>query len=210
MDHCEASCEAEIQCLCRVLSLVATRRGPIAILDCPPVLFNAYGNWCRAVNRPIPVAHVVFDSDVLRHIVHEASFVCVGSVDPFATVEYLVQRLKRVRHQAWLLILPQFRLCLESDEIPSPSLCGVIQELLDHWADIKICLSNDVLLMKKNINAVDLDTMLCSDRLGLPRLALLHVVLLCFQSNCKRQFETVVKIMLAGTSVTFASSTGVC
>ena len=76
------------------------------------------------------MAAVVFDSDALRHMVHEASFICVGSVDPFATVEYLVQRLKRVRRQAWLLDLPQFRLCLESGEIPFPSLCGVIQEPL--------------------------------------------------------------------------------
>ena len=143
-------------------------------------------------------------------MVHEASFKCVGSVDPLATVEYLVQRLKRVRHQAWLLNLPQFRLCLESGEIPFPSLCGVIQELMDHCADMKICLSNVTLLMKKNINAVDLDSLLCSDRLGLPRLALFHVVLLCFQSNCKCQFESAGQTMLAEISVTFASSIGVC
>ena len=49
MDHCEASCEAEIQCLGRVLSLVATRRGPVAIQNCPPVLFNSYVEWCRTV-----------------------------------------------------------------------------------------------------------------------------------------------------------------
>ena len=160
MDHCEASCEAAIQCLARVLLLVATRRGPVAIQNCPPVLFNAYVEWRRTVDRPIPMAAVVFDSHVLRHMVHEASFMCVGSVDPFATVEYLVQRLKRVRHQAWRLDLPQFRLCLESGEIPFSSLGGVIQKLLDQWADIKICLSNDVWLMKKNINAVDLDSLL--------------------------------------------------
>ena len=135
---------------------------------------------CRAVGRPVPIAVVVFDSDVLRRMINDASFMFVGSVDPFATLEYLVQRLKQVRHQAWLLNLLRFRMCLEFGEIPAASLCDVIQELLGIWADIKICLSNDVLLMEKNVNVVDLDSLLCSDRLGVPRLACLHVVMLCF------------------------------
>ena len=105
-----------------------------------------------------------------------------------------MQRLKRVvRHQAWLLNLPRFRMCLESGAIPAASWCDVVQELLDNWSDIKNCLSSDTLLMKKNVNVVDLDSLLCSDRLGLPRLALLHVVLLCFRSNCKKQFESSVR-----------------
>ena len=189
----EASCETEIQCIARILSLVPTRQGPVSIQGCPPVLFNAYVDWCQAVGRPVPIAAIVFDCDVLRRLMHDASFMCVGSVDPFATVEYLVQRLKRVRHQAWLLNLPRFRMCLESGVIPAASWCDVVQELLDNWSDIKICLSNDTLLMKKNVNVVDLDSLLCSDRLGLPRLALLHVVLLCFRSNCKKQFESSVR-----------------
>ena len=187
------SCETEIQCLARVLSLVPTRQGPVSIQGCLPVLFNAYVDWCQAVGRPVPIAAIVFDCDVLRRLMHDASFMCVGSVDPFATVEYLVQRLKRVRHQAWLLNLPRFRMCLESGVIPAASWCDVVQELLDNWSDIKICLSNDTLLMKKNVNVVDLDSLLCSDRLGLPRLDLLHVVLLCFRSNCKKQFESSVR-----------------
>ena len=56
----EASCETEIQCLARVLSLVPTRRGPMSIQGCPPVLFNAYVDWCQAVSRPVPIAAVVF------------------------------------------------------------------------------------------------------------------------------------------------------
>ena len=178
----EASCETETQCL----SLVPTRQGPVSIQGCPIVLFNAYVDWCQAVSRPVPIAAVIFDCDVLRRLMHDASFMCVGLVDPFATVEYLVQRLKRVRHQAWLLNLPRFRMCLESGDIPAASLCDVIQELLHNWSDIKICLSNDVLLMKRNVNVVDLDSLLCSDRLGLPRLALLHIVLLYVRSNSKK------------------------
>ena len=136
---------------------------------------------------------------------------CVGSVDPFATVEYLVQRLKRVRHQAWLLNLPRFRMCLESCDIPAASLCDVIQELLDNWSDIKICLSNDVLLMKKkNVNVVDLDSLLCSDCLGLSRLTLLHVVLLGFRSDCKKQFESSVPDLVVGFSVISVFSIGAC
>ena len=84
-------------------------------------------------------------------------------------------------------------MCLESGAIPAASWCDVVKVLLDNWSNINICLSNDTLLMKKNVNFVDLDSLLCSDCLGLPRLALLHVVLLCFRSNCKRPFESSVR-----------------
>ena len=184
------SCESEIRCLSYVLSLVSTRRGPIAIQTCHPVLFNAYVDWCRSMGRPVPVVAAIFDFDLLRRLVRDASLVCVGPVDPFAAIEYLVQRLKKFCSQAWLLNLPQFRLCLESGVVPPEALCDVLQELLDNWSDVKICLSNDVLLMRKNINVVDLDSLLCSDRFGLPRLALLHVLVLCFRSNCKKLFES--------------------
>ena len=192
-DRGAVSCEAEMQCLSRVLLLVSTSRGPATIVDCPPVLFNAYVDWCCSVGRPVPIVSVTFGPDLLRRLINESSFVCVGSVDPFATVEYLVQRLKRVRHQAWLLNLPQLRLCLESGVVPFESLCEVLQELLDNWADVKLCLSNDVLLMKKAVNVVDLDSLLCSDRLGLPRLALLHVILLCYCSNFRKQQDPNVR-----------------
>ena len=69
----------------------------------------------------------------------------------------------------------------------------MLQELLDHWADVKLCLSNDVFVMRKSANVVDLDSLLCSDRFGLPRLALLHVVLLCFRANCKKLFDPNVR-----------------
>ena len=192
-DQAAVSCESEIQCLSGALSLVSTRRGPVSVENCSPVLFNAYVDWCRAVGRPVPLVAVSFDGDLLRRIVNEAGLSCVGSVDAFAVVEYLVQRLKRVRHQAWLLNLPQFRLCLDSGVVPFAVLCDVLEELLSNWSDIKICLANDMLLMKKSINVVDLDSLLCSDRLGLPRLALLHVVLLCFRTNCAKLFDPSVK-----------------
>ena len=106
-------------CEARVLSLVSTRRGPVAIQSCPSVLFNAYIDWCCSVGRPVPVAAAVFDSDLFRRLVREASLTCL---DPFAAVEYLVQRLKKFSHQAWLLDLPRFRLCLESGVVPFESL----------------------------------------------------------------------------------------
>ena len=71
------------------------------------VLFNACIDWCRSVGRPVPLVALTFDPDLLRRLINESNFVCVGSMDPFATVEHLVQRLKRVRHPGWLLNLPQ-------------------------------------------------------------------------------------------------------
>ena len=166
---------------------MSTIRGPASPLNWPPVLFNGYIDWCQNVGRPVPVVATAFDPDLLRRLINESSIVCVGSMDPFSALEYLVQRLKRVRHQAWLLNLPQLRLCLETGVVPFASLCGVLQELLDNWADVKLCLSNNVVLMKKSMNVVDLDSHLCADRLVLQRFAFLHVVLLCYNSNFRRQ-----------------------
>ena len=135
-DHDVTSCESEMWCPLRVLSLVSTSRGPASIVNCPPVLFNGYVDWYPAVGRPVPVVAVAFDSNLLRRLINESSFVCVGSVDPFAAMEYLVQRLRRVRHQSWFLKLHQLRLCLECGFIPFDLLCGVLQDLLDNWADV--------------------------------------------------------------------------
>ena len=207
-DRGAASCEEGIQCLARVLSLVSTRRGPVAIQPFPSVLFKAYIDWCRSVGS-MPVVSVVFDSDLLRHLVCEVNLACVGSVDSFAIVKYLAQRLKKCFHQAWLLNLPQFRLCLESGVVPFESLCDVLQQLLDHWSDVKICPPNTDLLMKNNINVVDLNSHLCSDRLGLSRLALLHLLLLCFRSICLKFFEPSVTDYSENLPV-FAFTIGVC
>ena len=182
-----------MRCLARVPSLVSTSRGPASIMKCPLVLFNGYIDWCQAVGRPVPVVAMALDPDLLRRLINESSIVCVGSVDPFSALEYLVQRLKRVRHQAWLLNVPQLRLCLESGVVPFESLCGVLPELLDNWADVKLCLSNNGLLRKKSTNVVDLDSLLCADRLVLPRFAFLHVVLLCYNSNFRRQQDPKVR-----------------
>ena len=130
--HGAASCESEMQYLSRVLSLVSTSRGHAAIANCPPVLFNACMDWCRSLGQPVPLVAVSFDPDLLHRLIYESSFACVGLVDPFAILQYLVQRLERVRHQAWLLNLPQLRLCLESGVLSIESLCGVLLELLDN------------------------------------------------------------------------------
>ena len=47
--------------------------------------------------------------------------------------------------------------------------------------------------MKKTVNVSDLDSLLCSDRLGLPRLALLHVILLSYCSNFRKQQDSNVR-----------------
>ena len=119
-------------CLSRVLSLVSTDKGPVVIQGCPPILFNAYADWCQVVGHPVSLVAAVFDADYLRGLIHEASFMGVGSVDPFSTVDYLVQRLRRFRHQNWVLQLPRFQLCLESGVVPFECFCDVLQELIDN------------------------------------------------------------------------------
>ena len=115
------SCEAEIRCLSCVLSLVSTRHGPVAIQNCPPVLFNAYMDWCRSMGRPVPVVATIFGVDLLRRLVRDASLVCVGSVDFFAVIEYLRHRLKVSEASFEKVYSPG----LASELAAIPSLLGV-------------------------------------------------------------------------------------
>ena len=117
----------------------------------------------------------------------------VGSEDWFSTVDYLVQRLRKFRHQNWLSLLPGSRLCLETGVVPFDTLCDVLLELVENCTDTKLCLSNDVLLIKKSVNVVDLDPFLCSDCHRLNCSAFLHVVLLCFRANCTKQFDSAIR-----------------
>ena len=68
--------EAYIRCLPRALSLVSTRRGSVAIENCPPILFNSYVDWCRLVGRHVPIVSVSFGSELLRRLVNDACFAC--------------------------------------------------------------------------------------------------------------------------------------
>ena len=95
---------------------------------------------------------------------------------------------------------------------PFDSHSDGLQELLDNRTDVKFCISNDVLLMKQTVNVVDLDSLLCSDCLGLSRLALLKVVLLCFRSNFQKQFEPTINDYAMSVEIlqNLPFSTGVC
>ena len=81
-DHVAVSCESELQCVSQVLSLVSTSRGPASIMGCSPVFFNAFVDWCRLVENPVPLVALTFDPDLLRRLINRSSFVCVRSVDP--------------------------------------------------------------------------------------------------------------------------------
>ena len=95
---------------------------------------------------------------------------------------------------SWSSKFSRFRLCIETGVVPSSSLCDALQELIDNRAGIKLCLSNDgCALRKKNVKVVDFNSLLCSVRLGQSRVALLHVVTLCFHSNFGNQFDPGVK-----------------
>ena len=59
------SSEAYIHCLSRALLLVSTRRGPVAIENCPPILFYSYVDWCRLVGRHVPIVSVSFGAELL-------------------------------------------------------------------------------------------------------------------------------------------------
>ena len=97
--------------------------------------------------------------------------------------------MKKFCSQAWLLNLPQIRLCLESGVVPPEALCDVLQELLDHWSDVKICLSNDVLLMRKTpISWMWIPSSVQTVWVCLGWLYCMFFC--CFRSNCKKLFES--------------------
>ena len=104
------------------------------------------------MGRPSPILSVSLEAEFLRQLVNGASF--------GAQWTRLLQRLERVHQQEWLLVLTQLRLCLETGDLPFSALCEVLPELLDHWAIVKLCLYNDVFVMRKSVSVVDLVSLL--------------------------------------------------
>ena len=101
-DHGAASCESE--------DSVCPGPCPWSQLVVDLLLFCIFLPPCLT-RTLIGVALWVGQCQLLlcHSLFNKSSFVCVESVDPFATMEYLEQRLKRVRYHAWLLDLLKLR-----------------------------------------------------------------------------------------------------
>ena len=118
---------------------------------------------------------------------HDAGLVGASSLDPFAVLEYLMLRLAKAIHQPWLMALPQFRRCIRQREVPFASLCAVLEELVQHWADVKLFLEESIVgHVPKGKAPLDRSRVLVTDSLVLPRLSLLHVLVACFQANFEK------------------------
>ena len=210
--HGAASCEAEMPYIVQVSSLVATDRGPVIIQGCPPILFNAYSDWCRAIGRPLPLIAVVFDEECLRQLIHEASFMGVGSVDPFSTVDYLVQRLRRFRHQSWLMQLPRFHLCLETGVVLFGALCDVMC-FWNYWRTglTSSCAFLTMSCYQRKASMLSTWTPSCAPIVL--RCPVWHFCMLCCCASVpivRNNLTLLLGIMPAGALRTAVSFTGVC
>ena len=111
-------------------------------------------------------------------------------LDPFAVLEFLLLRLDKAVHQPWLLGLVEFRRCVQRWDIPFASLGAVLEELVDHWEDVKLFFKESgSTATPRGRTPVDLGQVIVSDIYILPRLSLLHVLVSCFQSNFEIQSD---------------------
>ena len=111
-------------------------------------------------------------------------------LDPFAVLEFLLLRLDKAVHQPWFLGLAEFRQCVQRREIPFASLGAVLEELVDHWEDVRLFFKeSDSTPTPRGRTPVDLGHVIVSDTYILPRLSLLHVLVSCFPSNFETQSD---------------------
>ena len=186
-------CDAEIKCLSRVLALLPVNHVPVTLQGCSATLFNAFSIWCKGEGSPEPLFVTEYTPEVFKGHVHDAGLVGASSLDPFAVLEYLMLRLAKAIHQPWLMGLLQFRRCIRRREVPFASLCAVLEELVEHWADIKLFLEESVTgPVPKGKAPLDMSRVVVTDSFVLPRLSLLHVLVACFQANFEKQFVNVV------------------
>ena len=184
-------CDAEIKCLSRVLALLSPKHVPVTLQGCSVTLFNAFSVWCQSEGSPEQLFVTVYTPEVLKGHVRDAGLVRASSLDPFAVLEYSMLRLVKAIHQAWLMGLPQFRRCIRQREVPFASMCAVLEELVQHWADVKLFPEEiNVASVPKSRAPLDMSRVVVADSPVLPGLSLLHVLVACFQANFEKQFVT--------------------
>ena len=181
-------CDAEILCLSRVLAILPETHSPVVLLGCSPTLFNVFSEWCRARDRSVPLSLLEYSPSVFKSNVREAGMVGAHSLDPFAVLDFLVLQFNKAVYQPWMLGLVELRQCVRKREIPFSVLGAVLEELVDHWEDVKLVLKESgATAPPRGKTPVDLGQLIVSDSYVLPRLSLLHVLVSCFQSNFEKQ-----------------------
>ena len=181
-------CDAEILCLSRVLATLPETHSPVVLLGCSPTLFNVFSEWCRARDRSVPLSLLEYSPSVFKSHVREAGMVGAHSLDPFAVLDFLVLQFNKAVYQPWMLGLVELRQCVRKREIPFSVLGAVLEELVDHWEDVKLVLKESgATAPPRGKTPVDLGQLIVSDSYVLPRLSLLHVLVSCFQSNFEKQ-----------------------
>ena len=184
-------CDAEIKCLSRVLALLSPKHVPVTLQGCSVTLFNAFSVSCQSEGSQEQLFVTEYTPEVFKAHVHDAGLVGASSLDPFAVLEYLMLRLVKAIHQAWLMGLPQFCRCIRQREVPFASLCAVLEELVQHWADVKLFPEESIVAsVPKGRAPLNMSRVVVTDSLVLPRLSLMHVLVACFQANFEKQFVT--------------------
>ena len=183
-------CDSAIRCLSRVLSILAEGQSPVALFGCSSTLFNVFSEWCRSHGRSVPLSLLEYSSSVFMDPVRQAGMVGAHCSEPFAVLEFLLLRLDKAVHQPWLLGLVEFRQCVQRGEIPFASLGAVLEELVDHWEEVRLFFKESGSTpTPRGRTPVDLGQVIVSDTYILPRLSLLHVLVSCFQSNFETQSD---------------------
>ena len=110
-------------------------------------------------------------------------------LDPFGLLDYLMFRLGRGLNQPWMMGLVTLRKCIQGHDIPFASLRAVLEEIVEHWSDIKLFLGEGSAPSSSRGKApLDLNQMILADGRVLPRLSVLHLIVVCFQANFEKQF----------------------
>ena len=181
--------DAEIVGLTRIFALLPADHSPVALRVCSATLFNAVREWCESQGRPKPMLVAEYTPESLREHVQEAAKIGNTSLDPFGLLDYLMFRLGRGLNQLSMMGLVTLRKCIQGRDIPFASLRAVLEEIVEHWSDIKLFFSESSAPSSSRGKApLDLNQMILAGGRVLPRLCVLHVIVVCFQVNFEKQF----------------------
>ena len=182
-------CDAEIVGLTQIFPLLPADHSPVALRGCSATLFNVVREWCESQGRAKQMLVAEYTPESLREHVQEAAKIGDTSLDPFSLLDYLMLRLGRGLNQPWMMGLVTLRKCIQGHDIPFASLGAVLEEIAGHWSDIKLFLGEGSAPFSSRGRApLDLNQMILADARVLPRLCVLHVIVVCFQANFEKQF----------------------
>ena len=181
-------CDAEIVGLTRTFALRPADQSPVALRGCSATLFNVVMEWCGSQVRPKPMLVAEYTPERLKETEAAKIGIIIWILLTCWTTCCFVWGGWGLNQPRMMEIVTLWK-CIQGHVIPFASLRTALEEIVVHWSDNKLFLSEGSAVSSSRGKApLDLSQMVLADARVLLRSFVLHVIVVCFLVNFEKQF----------------------